>query len=169
MARRASLSPWQARTDIATAAARLAGHRVLVLDSDAESFGRIFINLSAVGCPARLARRWAQALDLAATVRPTVVIFSTTWEKDAATLLLTLQESPTTRQALLVALADTLSKHERRRLLALGCHGYLWKPTDRYLFAIDLVRFTPPLLPPPSTAAGLPSSPHAGWLGAPRS
>jgi response regulator RpfG family c-di-GMP phosphodiesterase len=135
--------------------AHLSGHRALVLDDDAEDFGRMFVSLSSAGCRAVLARRTAQALKLAAQLQPTVVIFSTTsGDTGAAGLLKQLREFPATAGAVLVALADRQSKRERKRLAELGCDGYLGKPVDRFLFATELVQQTPRLREGP---ASLPS------------
>jgi DNA-binding response OmpR family regulator len=126
---------------------RLMGQRALVLEDDAETFGRIFMSLSSVGCRASLARRPIQAFQQAERSRPTLIIFSTALEDArAADLVVDLRANPATAGAVLVALADQDSKRERRRLGELGCDGYLCKPADRYLFAVELLKRTPRLM-----------------------
>ena len=132
--------------DFATAKRHLAGHRALVMEEEAESFGRMFLSLSSAGCPATLARRWAQVEPTARRTRPTLVLFSTQLtEMSGDEVVRRLRGNPATSAAILVAIAGRESKKERRKLLELGCDGYLWKPADRYLFAMDLVARTPRL------------------------
>ena len=127
--------------------ARLSGQRVMVMEEDAATFGRIFMSLTAADCRATLARRRLQAFQVAERSRPTLVIFSTAFAgATAPELIADLRASPFTADAILVALADEESKRERRRLFALGCDGYLWKPADRYLFAVELLQRTPRLM-----------------------
>jgi DNA-binding response OmpR family regulator len=136
-----------ASLDFATAKKQLTGHRALVMEEQAESFGRMFLSLSSAGCPATLVRRWAQIEPMARRTRPTLVLFSTQLaEMSAEEIVHRMRENPATRAAILVALAARESKKERRKLLDLGCDGYVWKPADRYLFAMDLVARTPALL-----------------------
>jgi DNA-binding response OmpR family regulator len=143
--------------DFATAKKQLTGHRALVMEEEAESFGRMFLSLSSAGCSATLARRWAQVEPMARRTRPTLVVFSTQLvEMSGEEIVGRLRENPATRAAVLVAIAGRESKKERRKLLDLGCDGYIWKPTDRYLFAMDLVARTPILLQVGAGAAHLP-------------
>ena len=136
-----------ATLDFATVKKLLTGHRALVMDEDSASFGRLFLSLSTAGCPATLARRWAQVDPAVRRVNPTLVIFSTHLEEMAGTeIVRRLREMPATRTAILVARADRESKSERRKLLDGGCDGYLSRPADRYLFAMDLLAGTPRLL-----------------------
>jgi DNA-binding response OmpR family regulator len=133
---------------------RLFGQRALVLEEDAETFGRIFMSLAAVDCRATLARRRVQAFQLAERTLPTLVIFSTSLSEARPTELLTeLRANAATAGAVLVALAPEDSKRERRRLTELGCDGYLWKPADRYLFAAELLKRTPCLMGGAATTA----------------
>jgi len=127
--------------------ARLSGRVALIVDGDAEAFGRMFVSLAAAECRAVLARRAAQALQLAAQLRPTLVIFSTCMaDVSAADLFKQLRGAPGLAGAVMVALSDRESKRERKRLIEMGCDGYLWKPVDRFLFAMDLLQRTPRLL-----------------------
>jgi DNA-binding response OmpR family regulator len=143
--------------DFATAKKQLTGHRALVMEEEAESFGRMFLSLSSAGCSATLVRRWAQVEPMARRTRPTMVLFSTQLaEMGAEEIVRRLRENPATGAAVLVALAARESKKERRKLLDLGCDGYLWKPADRYLFAMDLVARTPILLQSGAEAVHLP-------------
>ena len=136
-----------ASLDFATAKKQLTGHRALVMEEDAESFGRMFLSLSSAGCSATLARRWAQVDPMSRRTRPTMVLFSTQLaEMSGDEIVHRLRENPATRDAVLVAIAGRELKKERRKLLDLGCDGYVWKPADRYLFAMDLVARTPLLL-----------------------
>ncbi|HET6148959.1 MAG TPA: response regulator [Polyangia bacterium] len=138
--------PLASTLDFATAKRQLTGHRALVMEEEPESFGRIFLSLSSAGCPATLARRWAQVEPIARRARPTLVLFSTQLaEMDGEEVVRHLRANPTTAGAILVAIAARESKKERRKLLELGCDGYVWKPADRYLFAMDLVARTPRL------------------------
>ena len=133
--------------DFPTVKARLTGHRALVIDEDAESFGRIFVSLSSAGCRVKLARQPAVAIQITAVFRPGLIIFSTSLPAaTVAALLVSLRDAPATKDSVLVALAERESKRERRRMTDLGCDGYVWKPCDRYLFATELVRRTPCLL-----------------------
>ncbi len=133
--------------DFATAKRRLTGHRALVIEEESESFGRMFVSLSSAGCPATLARRWAQVEPLVRRTQPTMVLFSTQLsELNAAEIIRKLRLDPGTKEAVLIAVAGRESKKERRKLLDFGCDGYVWKPTDRYLFAMDVVARTPRLL-----------------------
>ena len=152
--REAPNAPFGSVLPIDVVKARLSGQRALILDDDAETFGRIFMSLAAAGCRATLARRRIQAFQLAERTLPTLIIFSTSLD-DArpAELLADFRAHPATASAILVALAPEDSKRERRRLTELGCHGYLWKPADRYLFATELLKRTPCLLGP----TGVPS------------
>jgi DNA-binding response OmpR family regulator len=141
-------APFGSALDFATTKRQLTGHRALVLDEESESFGRIFVSLSAAGCTATLARRWAQVDIAVRRMRPSLVIFSTQLaEISGGEIIHRLRENVLTRGVIAVAVAGHESKKERRKLLDLGCDGYLWKPTDRYLFAMDLVARTPRLLP----------------------
>jgi CheY-like chemotaxis protein len=133
--------------DFATAKRRLTGHRAVVIEEESESFGRMFVSLSSAGCPSTLARRWAQVEPLVRRTMPTMILFSTQLsEMSAPELVRKLRQDPGTKEAVLIAVAGRESKKERRKLLELGCDGYVWKPTDRYLFAMDLVARTPRLL-----------------------
>lgn len=131
----------------------LTGQRVLVLDDDAESFGRIFVSLASSGCRASLARRPAQIAQLLPVVRPSIVIFSTALVDDPGQLLHQLRTNAHGASSLVVALAPRDSRRERRRLLELGCHAYLSKPADRFLFATALVRAMPALLTGDATSS----------------
>jgi CheY-like chemotaxis protein len=134
--------------DFATVKKQLGGHRALVIEEESESFGRMFLSLSSAGCTATLARRWAQVDPAVRRSRATLIIFSTQLsELGGAELVRRLRDNPATRAAILVAVAGRESKKERRKLFDLGCDGYVWKPADRYLFAIDMVARTPRLLP----------------------
>lgn len=133
--------------DFATTKRHLAGHRALVMEEEAESFGRMFLSLSSAGCPAALARRWAQVEPTVRRTRSTLILFSTQLtEMSGDEVVRRLRGNPATSAAILIAIAGRESKKERRKLLELGCDGYLWKPADRYLFAMDLVARTPLLL-----------------------
>jgi DNA-binding response OmpR family regulator len=135
------------RLDFEMTRRALQGHRVVVIDDDSESFGRAFISLSRAGCEATLARRWAQVAPAVRQRRPTLIIFSTELtDADGLEILGRLRNDESTKAAIVVALASRESRKERRKLLALGCDGYIWKPTDRYLFATELVERTPRLL-----------------------
>ena len=133
--------------------ARLSRHRALIIEDDAASFGRMFMSLAAAGCRSTLARIPAQAFQMAARTPPTLVIFSTTVAGGAAALVSELRREPATTGAVLVALGSGANKRERRRILQLGCDGYLDKPADRFLFATELLLRTPPLM---RAAAGMP-------------
>jgi DNA-binding response OmpR family regulator len=140
--------------DFATVKKILTGHRAVVLDDDCESFGRLFLSLSTAGCPATLARRWAQIEPAVRRVKPTLIIFSTTMQDlGGLEIVRRLRDAPATQDAIIVARSAAESRTERRRLLAAGCDGYLWKPTDRYLFATDLLTATPRLIAPDASAA----------------
>jgi DNA-binding response OmpR family regulator len=133
--------------DFATAKRSLSHHCALVLDDDSQSFGCMFVSLSSAGCPATLARRWAQIEPAVRRVQPTMIIFSTQLpELVGVEIIRRVREIPALRSAVVIALAPRESKKERRKFLDLGCDGYLWKPADRYLFAMDLVARTPRLL-----------------------
>jgi DNA-binding response OmpR family regulator len=133
--------------DFATAKRQLTGHRAVVIEEESESFGRMFVSLSSAGCPSTLARRWAQVAPLVHRTRPTLILFSTQLvEMSAPEIIRMLRQGPGTKESVLIAVAGRESKKERRKLLDLGCDGYVWKPTDRYLFAMDLVARTPRLL-----------------------
>jgi len=133
--------------DFATAKRQLTGHRAVVIEEESESFGRMFVSLSSAGCPSTLARRWAQVEPLVRRTQPTMVLFSTQLlELSAPEIIRKLRQDPGTKSAVLIAVAGRESKKERRKLVELGCDGYVWKPTDRYLFAMDLVARTPRLL-----------------------
>ena len=133
--------------DFATAKRQLAGHRAVVIEEESESFGRMFVSLSSAGCPSTLARRWAQVEPLVQRTHATMILFSTQLsEMTAPEIIRMLRQDPGTKTAVLIAVAGRESKKERRKLLELGCDGYVWKPTDRYLFAMDLVARTPRLL-----------------------
>jgi CheY-like chemotaxis protein len=139
--------------DFATAKRQLTGHRALIIEDDAEAFGRMFLSLSSAGCPATLARRWAQVEPTARRTRATLVLFSTQLiEMPGDEIVRRLRQSSVTRTAILVAIAGRESRKERHKLMDLGCDGYTWKPADRYLFAMDLVGRTPALLHPPGKA-----------------
>jgi DNA-binding response OmpR family regulator len=143
-----------ASLDFATAKKQLTGHRALVMEEEAESFGRMFLSLSSAGCSSALVRRWAQVEPMARRTRPTLVLFSThLTEMSAEDIVHRLRDNPATHAAILVAIAGRESKKERRKLLDLGCDGYVWKPADRYLFAMDLVARTPLLLENGAAAA----------------
>lgn len=134
--------------DFATAKRQLTGHRAVVVEEETESFGRIFLSLSSAGCPATLARRWAQVEPTARRTRPSLILFATQLsEMSGEEIVRRLRGNPVTAAAVLVAIAPRESKKERRKLLDLGCDGYVWKPADRYLFAMELVARTPRLLP----------------------
>jgi DNA-binding response OmpR family regulator len=144
---RLSAVPTPSGLDFAEVRRQLAGHRALVLEEESESFGFVFVSLSRAGCPATLARRWAQVEPAIVRTRPTLILFSTTLaEVRAEEIVHRLRDNPATRTAILIAVAGRESKKERRKLIALGCDGYVWKPIDRYLFAIELVARTPRLL-----------------------
>jgi len=133
--------------DFPTVKARLTGHRALVIDEDAESFGRIFVSLSSAGCRVKLARQPNVAMQITAVFRPGLIIFSTSLPAaTVADLIAALRDAPATKDSVFIALAARESKRERHRMMDLGCDGYLWKPCDRYLFATELVRRTPCLL-----------------------
>jgi CheY-like chemotaxis protein len=133
--------------DFATAKRQLTGHRAVVIEEESESFGRMFVSLSSAGCPSTLARRWAQVDPLVRRTQPTMILFSTQLsETGPVEIIRMLRQHPGTNDAVLIAVAGHESKKERRKLLDLGCDGYVWKPTDRYLFAMDLVARTPRLL-----------------------
>ena len=133
--------------DFATAKRQLTGHRAMVIEEETNSFGRIFLSLSSAGCPATLARRWALVEPTARRTRSSLILFSTQLsEMGAEEIVRRLRGHPVSAQAILVAIAIRESKKERRKLLDLGCDGYVWKPADRYLFAMDLVARTPRLL-----------------------
>ncbi len=141
------VAPLSSNLDFATAKRRLTGHRAVVIEEESESFGRMFVSLSSAGCPATLARRWAQVETLLRQTHPTMILFSTQLaEMSASEIIRMLRQDPGTKNAVLIAVAGHESKKERRKLLELGCDGYVWKPTDRYLFAMDLVARTPRLL-----------------------
>lgn len=142
-----SVAALSSTLDFATAKRQLTGHRALVIEEESESFGRMFVSLSSAGCPSTLARRWAQVEPLMRRTQPTMVLFSTQLsEMSAGEIVRNLRQDPGTKDAVLIAVAGRESKKERRKLLELGCDGYVWKPTDRYLFAMDLVARTPRLL-----------------------
>ena len=128
--------------------ARLTGHRALIIEEDAESFGRMFMSLAAAGCRAILARRPVQAFQIAARTPPTLVIFSTSVTGDVTGLVGDLRREAACSLATLVALGEGTAKRERRKLLELGCDGYVAKPADRFLFATELLLRTPRLLNP---------------------
>ena len=133
--------------DFATAKRQLTGHRAVVIEEESESFGRRFVSLSSAGCPSTLARRWAQVDPLVRRTQPTMILFSTQLSEMAAPeIIRKLRQDPGTKNAVLIAVAGRESKKERRKLVELGCDGYVWKPTDRYLFAMDLVARTLRLL-----------------------
>jgi CheY-like chemotaxis protein len=138
--------PLASALNFATAKRQLTGHRALVMEEEPESFGRMFLSLLSAGCPATLSRRWAQVEPTARRTRPTLVLFSTQLaEMGGEEVVRRLRGNPTTSAAILVAIAGRESKKERRKLFELGCDGYVWKPADRYLFAMDLVARTPRL------------------------
>ncbi len=133
--------------DFATTKRQLTGHLALVLEEDVESFGRMFLSLSSAGCPATLVRRWAQFEPMVRRTRASLILFSTRFDDSkAANTIRRLREDPATTNAILVAIADHESRKERHHLLKLGCDGYVWKPADRYLFAMDVVGRTQRLL-----------------------
>jgi CheY-like chemotaxis protein len=139
--------PIAAHLDFATVRKHLAGVRTLVLEAESEPFGYMFVSLSRAGCLATLARRWAQLEPAIGRTRPDLILFSTTLaEVRGDEIVHRLRDNPVTRTAILVAVAGHESKKERHRLIALGCDGYVWKPIDRYLFAMELVERTPRLL-----------------------
>jgi CheY-like chemotaxis protein len=141
------VAPIPSNLDFATAKRQLTGHRAVVIEEESESFGRMFVSLSSAGCPSTLARRWAQVELLVRRTMPTMILFSTQLsEMSAPEIIRMLRQDPGTRNAILIAIAGRESKKERRKLLELGCDGYVWKPTDRYLFAMELVARTPRLL-----------------------
>ena len=136
-----------ASLDFATVRKQLTGVRALVLEEESESFGLMFVSLSRAGCTATLARRWAQIDPAIGRTHPTLILFSTLLaEVRGDEIIHRLREHPATRAAILIAVAGRESKKERRKLIDLGCDGYVWKPIDRYLFAMDLVARTPRLL-----------------------
>ena len=142
-----SIAQLPSTLDFATAKRQLTGHRALVIEEESESFGRMFVSLSSAGCSSTLARRWAQVEPLMRRTHPTMVLFSTQLsEMSAPEIVRKLRQDPGTKSAVLIAVAGRESKKERRKLLELGCDGYVWKPTDRYLFAMDLVARTARLL-----------------------
>jgi DNA-binding response OmpR family regulator len=133
--------------DFATVRKQLTGHRALVLEEESEAFGLMFVSLSRAGCPAMLARRWAQIDPAISRTRPTLILFSTMLaEVRGDEIVRRLRGDPATRTAILIAVAGRESRKERRKLTELGCDGYVWKPIDRYLFAMELVARTPRLL-----------------------
>ena len=132
--------------------ARLTGHRALIIEEDAESFGRMFMSLAAAGCRAILARRPVQAFQIAARTPPTLVIFSTSVTGDVTGLVGDLRREAACSLATLVALGEGTAKRERRKLLELCCDGYVAKPADRFLFATELLLRTPRLLSPMGAA-----------------
>jgi DNA-binding response OmpR family regulator len=143
---KSAVIPFAATLDFALAKRQLAGHRALVLE-DNQSFGGMFMSLSSAGCPATLVRRWAQLEPAVRRIEPTLIIFSTQLtELPAGEIVHRLRDDAATAHAILIAVGARESKRERRKLLDLGCDGYVWKPIDRYLFAMDLVARTPQLL-----------------------
>src|SRR5215468_3310402 len=97
--------------DFATAKKQLTGHRAIVMEEEAESFGRMFLSLSSAGCSATLVRRWAQVEPMARRTRPTLVLFSTQLsEMGAEEIVRRLRENPATRAAVVVAIAARESK-----------------------------------------------------------
>lgn len=145
-----------ATLDFSLAKARLKGHRALIREDQPETFGRMFIALAATGCRASLARRRIQLFQMAATIQPTLIIFSMQAEPDAASLVRDLRQNPATRDCVIIALGGGQSKRERQRLIEIGCQGCLEMPVDRHLFAMDLLQRTPCLLagaPTPTRAA----------------
>jgi CheY-like chemotaxis protein len=142
-----SIAAIASNLDFATAKRQLSGHRAVVIEEESESFGRMFVSLSSAGCPSTLARRWAQVEPLVQRTHATMILFSTQLsEMTTPEIIRMLRQDPGTKAAVLIAVAGRESKKERRKLLDLGCDGYVWKPTDRYLFAMDLVARTPRLL-----------------------
>jgi len=132
--------------DFATVKRHLTGHLALVLDDDADAFGRMFLSLSTAGCPSTLARRWAQVDPAVQRTRPSLILFSTVFDRTrGAETIRRLRENPATASATLVAVAARESRRERHALAGLGCDGYVWKPADRYLFAMELLARTPRL------------------------
>jgi DNA-binding response OmpR family regulator len=85
---------------------------------------------------------------MAARTPPTLIIFSTSVTSDLTGLVGDLRREAAWAPATLVALGDGMAKRERRKLLELGCDGYVAKPADRFLFATELLLRTPRLLSP---------------------
>jgi DNA-binding response OmpR family regulator len=147
---RASVDGLAATLDFATVKRQLTGHRALVIEEESESFGRMFVSLSSAGCSATLARRWAQVEPAIRRSQPTLILFSTQLpEVGGPDMVRRLRQLLGSGNPALIAVAGRESKRERRKLLELGCDGYVWKPADRYLFAMDLVARTPRLLGSP--------------------
>jgi CheY-like chemotaxis protein len=122
----------------------LSGLTGIVVDEDAETFCRIFVSLDHVGCRVRLARRFVQGVKMLREVRPSFVIVATRVEGgSAAELLRLIKAEPASRHTLVLALAASENRHERRRLLGNGFDGYLAKPVDLHLFAQELVAQVP--------------------------
>src|SRR5450432_4509104 len=112
--------------DFPTVKARLTGHRALVIDEDAESFGRIFVSLSSAGCRVKLARQPNVAMQITAVFRPGLIIFSTSLPAaTVADLIAALRDAPATKDSVFIAPSEREPNRERHRTMDLGCKGYL--------------------------------------------
>jgi DNA-binding response OmpR family regulator len=121
------------------ACARLRGRRALVLDSDVEEAGRVFVSLGQAGVTVRLARRFSQVATLAAQLRPDLFLFATRLPEGNSLPMLAALKARASAPVQLVALGEDPGRSERRRLLAGGCDAVLSKPIDVHLFAQQLV------------------------------
>lgn len=121
----------------AEARAELQGLSAVVLDTDVEASGRVFVSLAQVGMKVRLARRVALGMALIEETRPQLVLLSTQLP-DGESLPLVARLRALPEPPRVVAICPGASRNERRRFLAAGCKAFLAKPIDLHLFAQDL-------------------------------
>ncbi len=121
------------------ARAYLRGRRAIVLDSDIEQAGRVFVSLGQAGAHVRLARRFAQVVDLVPALQPHLFMFATRLSEGSCLAELCALKARAFPPMRLVALGGAGGRSERRRYLAAGCDALIAKPIDVHLFAQELV------------------------------
>jgi two-component system cell cycle response regulator DivK len=128
----------------AEARQRLRALDAVVIDTDVEAGGRIFVSLGQAGANVRLARGFVAGCKLIDEVRPHIVLLATRLPDGDAHALAQRLKSATGKVPLVVALGAADGRGDRKRFLEVGCDAFLRKPVDVHLFALELARQLPP-------------------------
>jgi len=138
---------------------------ILIVDDNEQNLKVARLALESESFDVRTAGDGEQALRVAQTVRPRLILMDIQLPGlDGLQVTQRLKAEPATRDIVVIAMTAYAMKGDREKALAAGCNGYIAKPLDPILLPAQVAeyleqRFEP--LPPPAAAAPV-ASPDAG-------
>ena len=119
-------------------------HRILVVEDNEQNIYLATFLLENSGFEVIQARTGAQALELAAKERPSLIILDIQLpETDGYAVARQLRSNGDLGHVPIVAVTSYAMAGDREKCLAAGCTGYIEKPIDPETFVAEVSRFLP--------------------------